>query len=490
MSFISFHFAIFFPVVLGLYFALPYRFRHVFLLAASLYFYAVWRPPYVLQMVGAILVSYYAGLLIEKTTEQHKRKAVLLGALGLLLGNLFLFKYYNFLVESLAVVLGKLSLPNGIPTLDLLLPIGISFYTFQLVSYVVDVYQGKFHAERNVITFAVYLSFFPQLVAGPIERAKDLLPQFYRNVDFDYGRVAAGLQLMLWGCFKKVAIADRLGPFVEQVYGNPRGYDGVATVVATFFFACQVYCDFSGYSDIAIGAAQTMGFKLTTNFNRPYFATSIQDFWKRWHITLSSWLSEYVFTPLTRSRILRVKWYYMILISLFLTFVVSGIWHGAQWTFVLWGALHGTYLVASMLTQKIRSRSVKFLRLDTAPRLHHGLRVAFTFSLVLFSYILFRASSVQDAIHMASGLLTGWQGVLAGTNPLIFARPKEDVVLAMFGVAVVLAVELLQNFGSVRAMVAARPVWVRWSLYYAQTASLVFFGAFYNNAQQFIYFQF
>jgi hypothetical protein len=486
MSFISFHFLLFFPLIFVLYFVAPYRYRCHLLLAASLYFYAVWRPPYVIQILAAVAVSYRAGVRIAAAPDRPAKKRITALAVVTLLANLFVFKYLDFFGQSLGGLFQALSLPYSVPVFDLLLPIGISFYTFQLVSYVVDVYYGRIEAEENPYTFATYLLFFPQLVAGPIERAKDLLPQFHRHHDFDYRQASLGLQLMLWGFFKKLVIADRLAPFVDQVYGNPAGYGGVATAMATLFFACQVYCDFSGYSDIAIGAAQALGYKLTANFNRPYFATSIQDFWKRWHITLSTWLSEYVFTPLSRSKVVRMKWFYQILLSLFLTFAASGLWHGAKWTFVFWGALHGIYLVTSMLTQKLRARAVKAFGLDRAPRLHHALRVGFTFSLVLASYLLFRAESLTGSMQLARNLLTGWS-----RGPvLFFAGREEEILFAMCGMMVVLGVEVLQTGGSVRERIAARPAWFRWSLYYAQAASVVLFGAFYSNLQQFIYFQF
>ncbi len=305
-----------------------------------------------------------------------------------------------------------------------------------------------------------------------------------------------GLKLMGWGLFKKVVVADRLAGLVQQVYGKPQDHDGVALTMATLLFAVQVYCDFSGYSDIAIGAAQTLGYKLMPNFERPYFAKSIQEFWKRWHISLSTWLTDYVYTPLTRSELIKLKWYYKFLASIFLTFIVSGLWHGAQWTYVTWGALHGLYLVSSMLTQRLRSRGVKLFRLDRAPTVHHGLRIAFTFTLVCISYIFFRASSMPDGLYIITHLFTGWGGASTGVlhpesavKGFIFAEHIAEFLVAIYGIAIVLLVDILQSYGSIRSLIAARPGWVRWSLYYAQVTNIVLLGT-YSNAQQFIYFQF
>ncbi len=492
MAFNSILFLVYFPAVLGLYFLLPVRLRPFLLLIASLLFYAAWRPPYLILFLGAISVSYYVGLKIHAAADPAKKKALLWAGITVLLGNLFFFKYFNFANDSLRAVFQWVSLPYDVPNLNLLLPIGISFYTFQKLSYLIDVYKGAIPPERSLFRFTLFASFFPQLVAGPIERAKDLLPQMHCAYDFDYARIRAGLQLMLWGFFKKVVIADRLAPFVEDVYGSPRNQDGVSVLLATFFFVWQVYCDFSGYSDIAIGAAQTLGITLTKNFNRPYFATSIQDFWKRWHITLSTWLTEYVYTPLTRTSLLKVKWFYMILGSLFLTFLASGVWHGANWTFVIWGALHGIYLVSSLLSKRFRANTVKLFRLTEVPRLHTALRVAFTFTLVMFSDIFFRANNVGDAGYLVGNLFSGWGGYLSGQTKPYFAGHLGllELALALYGIAVLLAVEWLQARGGIRERLALRPAWVRWSIYYAQLASVVLLGAYDGGNSQFIYFQF
>lgn len=490
MNFISYQFVVFFPLVLLGYFASPLRFRNPLLLAASLYFYAVWNPPYLLQVLCAIAVAFYCAIQIGRSEDPARRRRFLYLSLILLFGNLFVFKYLGFANESLRSLAHFVGLPYPASAINLLLPIGISFYTFQLVSYVVDVYKGLMPAETRYTQLAMYLMFFPHLVAGPIERAVNLLPQFSMPTRFDTQRLTFGMQLMLWGFFKKVVVADRLAPMVERTYGNPQDQAGLAFIFATICFGIQVYCDFSGYSDIAIGAAQCLGFKLTRNFNQPYSAVSIQDFWKRWHITLSTWLTDYVFTPLSRQKTFKIKWFYQILIALFLTFVASGIWHGAKWTFVVWGAFHGSCLVLSMLTQNWRRNVIAKLGLAQMPNLHLFLRRAMTLSLIFVSYVFFRANSLSDAVQ----ILWSIAGSVA-VNPSIGIRQftsgnTPELILGLVAGLAVFMIETGQTRGSIRVAISERPVWVQWSLYYASLTVVILLGAYYGNGQQFIYFQF
>lgn len=296
MIFNSLHYLIFFPIVCILYFLLPAKYRNALLLVASYYFYMSWNPIYVLLILTSTAVTYFCGIVSSKY-ERYK-KASLVTAIVVCIGILFAFKYMNFFIESLNQLLGIAGVTNGIPVFHVLLPVGISFYTFQSLSYAIDVYRGRQKVEKNFFTYALYISFFPQLVAGPIERSTALLPQFGETHNFDYARISDGLKMMLWGFFKKVVIADRVAVFVNTVYNNPQDHGGLQFIVATLFFAIQIYCDFSGYSDIAIGSAQIMGFKLMQNFDRPYFASSIIDFWNRWHISLSTWFRDYIYIPL------------------------------------------------------------------------------------------------------------------------------------------------------------------------------------------------
>ncbi len=484
MTFVSFHFAAFFAVVVLAYFSAPVRFRNALVLGASLYAFGLTRPVHVLQLLAAIGIGFWAGLRLEGAADRPAKQRILWISLVLILGDLVVFKYLDFFGQSLSWLLTPVVGPGAVPTFNLLLPIGISFYTFQLVSYLADVYFGRLSPERDFIAFAAYVTFFPKLASGPIERGKDLLPQFHAPRHFDYTNASFGLQLMAWGMFKKVVIADRVAPLVELVYGSPSSYGGGAVAMATFFFACQVYCDFSGYTDMALGAAQVLGFRLSKNFNRPYCAISIQDFWKRWHITLSSWLTDYVFTPLSRSRTLGLKWHHMLLVSLLVTFGVSGLWHGAKWTYVCWGLLHGIYMVTSTLTQPWRFRLVKGLGLQRMPWLHWAIRVGITFTLVSTSYLLFRADSLAVTRDLILRLGSGW-----GTSELFFAG-RSTFLLIVALVAFVILVEWLQAKGGVRLMLKTQPAWIRWSVYYAGALAIAVFGAFYEGSQQFLYFQF
>lgn len=489
MAFNSWQFVSFFAVAFVVYFLWPPKLRWIWLLAASIYFYGVWQPLLLLQIFAATAAGYWLALRIEKEPDKPHKKKILTWSVLLLVGNLFVFKYTGFVNESLRSMFGWVGVGYGVPEIKLLLPIGISFYTFQLVSYVVDVYRGTVPAERHFGIFAVYVCFFPKLVAGPIERPKSLIPQLHEEHKFDANQVALGLQLAGWGMFKKVVIADRLAPFVQQVYDGPTGMSGVAITLATLLFAVQVYCDFSGYTDIALGTAQMMGIRLSPNFERPYFAASIQEFWKRWHISLSNWLTDYIYTPLTRTKKIKIKWYYLMLISLFVTFVASGLWHGAQWTFVAWGALHGFYLVVAAMTQKRRRKIAKRLKLKKIPRLHHYNQVAQTFVLVCIAYILFQAKSMGDAWYMITHLASGWGSAASEVRDFVNGRWAE-LSFAAFGTVVVLGVDILQEKGSVREMLQLKPMWTRWALSTGLALSIALMGAFYNEGQEFIYFQF
>jgi len=490
MAFNSFHFLVYFPIVLGCYHALPHRFRWMLLLAASLYFYMAWRAAYVVLLLGAILVSYLAGIWIEEAEAPALKRRHLAFGLTVLLGNLFVFKYFNFFNDSVRAVVELMGLHYGLGALKLLLPIGISFYTFQKASYLIDIYRGKQKAERHLGIFALYSSFFPQLVAGPIERGPHLLPQFREEHRFDYAQVASGLRLMAWGFFKKTVVADRLAPFVNNVYSNPTEQVGTSLLLATLFFAFQVYCDFSGYSDIAVGCARTIGFRLVDNFRQPYFSSSIQEFWKRWHISLSSWLTDYVYTPFTRARWLKMHWYPKLLLSLLLTFLVSGLWHGANWTFVVWGALHGSYLIGALLLQKQRLRAVKALGLDRQPRLLKWINIASTFALVCIAYIFFRANTLSDAFYVLAHGFASIPQLRFGSISQFDHYAHNEFVLACLGIGVVMLNDYvtLNDFKLVKDL--WQKPWVRRSFDFAITAGIALFGAFYGGKQTFIYFEF
>jgi D-alanyl-lipoteichoic acid acyltransferase DltB (MBOAT superfamily) len=368
----------------------------------------------------------------------------------------------------------------GIPEFRIILPIGISFYTFQTLSYTIDVYRGKKEAERHLGVFALYVAFFPQLVAGPIERSTRLLPQFFRKYYFDYRRVTDGLQLMLWGFFKKLVIADRLAVYVNQVYNNPADYHGVPLILATYFFTFQIYCDFSGYSDIAIGAAQVMGYNLMENFKRPYFSKSITEFWRRWHISLSSWFRDYLYIPLGGNRVHKWRWYYNIIA----VFLLSGLWHGANWTFVVWGGLHGFYILFSLWTDNLRNKISSFLHTSRFPTIQKLFKVFITFHLVVFAWIFFRANSISDAFLILANItrIDSWQCSISG------ALNKIELIVAFLSILLLGVIHLIQAHTSVRTYLNGKPIWFRWACYYVIVFFITLFGKF--EEQQFIYFQF
>ncbi len=358
-----------------------------------------WKPEYVILIIISTIIDYYSGIMMEQEEKVENRKKFLYLSLFSNLGLLFTFKYFNFFSNSVLTVLNSFNLFYDSPTFKLLLPVGISFYTFQTLSYSIDVYKGKQKAEHHLGYFALYVSFFPQLVAGPIERSTRLLPQFYKKHEFNSKRVSDGIKLILWGFFKKVVIADRLAILVNHIYNDVQSYHGVTLLLATYFFAFQIYCDFSGYSDIAIGSAQILGYDLMKNFDRPYYAKSISEFWKRWHISLSTWFRDYLYIPLGGNRVNKARWYF----NLFVTFLVSGLWHGANWTFVIWGAIHGIYLIIAIWTKSIVDRFYLFIKLSNN-WIRKIIDIFVTFHLVLFAWIFFRANSFSDAIYVIKNI--------------------------------------------------------------------------------------
>jgi len=477
MLFNSFEFLLFFPVVTALYFALPHARRWPLLLAASCVFYMAFIPKYLLILAATIIVDYAAGILIERSDDKRLRRIYLVVSLVVTVAILAFFKYFNFLNDSVAQVARLIHWNYGVESLKIILPIGLSFHTFQSMSYVIEVYRGEQKAERHFGIYALYVMFYPQLVAGPIERPQNLLHQFREPHAFDYDRVAGGLKRMAFGLFKKVVIADALAELVDQVYGNVHGYTGAPLIFATVCFAWQIYCDFSGYSDIALGSAQVMGFRLMENFDRPYGARSVGDFWRRWHISLTTWFRDYVYIPLGGNRVAAGRRY----ANLFVTFLISGLWHGANWTYVAWGALNGAYLILSSWTAPVRLALAERTGLAARPRLHHVLQVAVTFSLICFAWIFFRANSMADAFYVVSHLFDGFRGAA------LRGRFAFDGFILFF-LLFMEYIHYVHRNGGLENLFAGRPAMVRWSLYYALAVFTVLFGSY--SQQRFIYFQF
>ncbi|OHD64075.1 MAG: hypothetical protein A2176_08680 [Spirochaetes bacterium RBG_13_51_14] len=537
MFFNSYKFAIFFIVVVGLFFAMPHRFRWLFLLAASYFYYLFWDPKYALLILTTTLIVYSTALAMHERSVRVKKLCVALSVVSNL-GILFLFKYFNFFNDNIKDLFTALGLPYSVPALNLLLPVGISFYTFQALSYTIDVYRGVRQPERHLGIFALYVSFFPVILSGPIERSTTLLPQFYRETEFDYDRVTDGLKLMAWGFFQKFVIADRLSLYVNMVYGNPQSFPGLPLLAATYLFAIQVYCDFSGYTDVAIGTAQVMGFKLTPNFRRPYFAETLGELWRRWHISLISWFRDYLYIPLGGNRVPRWRWY----INMMIVFTFSGLWHGAQWTFVIWGSMNGLMLILGRITQRARDwirESIFRGVMETPPAAYFALAAALcapavwltigagsgaggwilsaacglgaaalglmkmrkavwdrfitavkklwmvfaTFHLFVLGAVFFRSRSVSDALYIITHF--------AGTNFKMLALTFDAISLALMVLLTLLlyVIHYIQeNRGSIRVMIRGKSAWVRWALYFFLCSGIALLG--FRGTQQFIYFRF
>ena len=476
MLFDSFQFLFFFLAVTTLYFVLPFRVRWFLLLISSCYFYMAFVPIYILILIFTIIIDYFAGIFIEGASGA-KRKFFLICSLVANIGVLSFFKYYNFLSQNLNFLFHSFGLTTSVPYLQILLPIGLSFHTFQAMSYTIEVYRGHEAAEKNFGIYSLYVMFYPQLVAGPIERPQNLLHQFRTKYPFDYDRIADGLKMILWGFFKKIVIADRLAIYVNATYNHPQEHTGLTLTLATFFFAFQIYCDFSGYSDIAIGSAKVMGFKLMTNFNRPYFAKNISEFWKRWHISLSTWFRDYLYISLGGNRVAVPRWYF----NLFIVFLISGLWHGANWTYVLWGAINGFYLVFAIITHQLRSKLDKLTGLSKNPKLHKAFNIIITFLLSCFAWIFFRANNIDDAFLIIKKVFT-FKGPLFIQNPSM-------VIYSFTGIFILLFVDMKKEFykGSF-SFFNHQNWWVRNLSYATLVIIILLMGVF--DGGQFIYFQF
>jgi D-alanyl-lipoteichoic acid acyltransferase DltB (MBOAT superfamily) len=439
-----------------------------------------WNYKYIILILFTTLVDYAVGLLIPQAKSRKLKKLYLLMSIFANLGMLFFFKYINFFSSNLNSIFESYNVFRGMPVFSFLLPVGISFYTFQSLSYTIDVYKGKKEPERHLGIFACYVAFFPQLVAGPIERSTSLLPQFYKAHRFEYQRIRNGIILIVWGLFKKVAIADRLAEYVNIVYSDPSGFSGLQEILATFFFTFQIYCDFSGYSDIAIGTAMILGFQLMTNFRRPYFAQSIREFWQRWHISLSTWFRDYIYISLGGNRVVKWRWYYNLLI----TFLISGFWHGANWTFIIWGSLHGIYIILGYVTSRWREKAAGWIGLSSKSRTGYLINLAWTFSLVGIGWIFFRANNIYDVREIFVNILDFSSYNL---NLQLFHFPA-DFYLSFMLIGFLLIVEAGQEKFSLVQKLSFQPRMVKWAMMITILISIFILGKW--NEVDFIYFQF
>ncbi len=469
MLFNSFAYLLFFPSVALLYYLIAPKYRWLFLLVCSYYFYMNWKPIYALLIFASTAITYFGALRVAKAKSTKAKRNYLYASLVSNLGILFLFKYYNFFNESVFSILDLMGIRIMLPHFDLLLPVGISFYTFQSIGYIVDVYREKIQPETHFGKYALFISFFPQLVAGPIERSASLLPQLNKIAVFDYDKAIEGLKLIIWGYYMKVVVADRLAIYVDAVYNNSEQHGSITLIMATILFSFQIYCDFAGYSNIAIGSARIMGIDLVTNFKRPYFARSISDFWKRWHISLSTWLKDYVYIPLGGNRVGKGRNYF----NLMATFLISGLWHGANWTFVIWGALNGVYQVFyKMLVLKTDNNAV------VGHRAKILLNIGLTFVLVCFSRIFFRADSLDDAVMIIKRIFS-FEGS-------IFFGEMSSLVFSLFAIFTLLVKDYIdeRNIGFALSTTSG----YQYSLYTAMVVTILLIGVF--DGSQFIYFQF
>lgn len=398
MLFNSLSFLLFFPILCIAFFLIPSkqtRIRNILLLVASYYFYMNWKAEFAVLLLSSTLVTYFCSRGIAKSNEKKTKKSLLVLSIIFNIGLLFLFKYYNFFAVSIENALSWSGLRIDIPEFSLLLPVGISFYTFKALGYTIDVYRGTTPVEKDFITYSLFVSFFPQLAAGPIDRANNLLPQLKMPHSFDYERALGGAKIMLWGYFLKLVLADRCGIYVDAIFNNVDYHNGGSYLIASLLFTFQIYGDFAGYSLIAIGVAKVMGYDLMENFRRPYFASSVGEFWHRWHISLSTWFRDYVYIPLGGNRVSKARCYF----NLFITFLVSGIWHGANWTFFVWGALHGILLCIE------KAVGISKQKYAGTSRFFHCLC---TFILVTIAWVFFRADSLSDAVTVITGIFTNW----------------------------------------------------------------------------------
>ena len=467
MSFHSLEFALFFALVVTLYYAAPFARRQFVLLAASVLFYLSFAAQNIYVLAGLICAGYAVGHLIDRAPTQAMRKFWLVAALVTDLGLMAMFKYSP---EVIGKSFGAI-------------PIGLSFHTFQAISYAIDVYRGRLAPERSFPVFALYIMFFPQIAAGPIERPGDMLPQFYKAHPFRYENVVGGLQLMVWGIFQKYIVADTLAT-ISYTFTNR--LSGPEVAFGSICFSFQIFCDFAGYSEIALGAAQVMGLRLTRNFNAPFFADSMAEYWKRWHISLSQWMRDYVFFPLCgrRPRMPRVC------ASIMVVFLANALWHGARITYLVSGLLHGTYRVAELLGSRAISRAGWSLD-DRWRRPVRWLRISVVFSLMTFAFIFFRGQSLSDSLDVVSRLFHGWGSIFQHTTSAGIRGDRWPVVLiakALGLIVLIQTVQVLRMRGPLRPRIAAMPYWCRWSLYYSSALAVVLLAP--PTVSPFIYFAF
>jgi alginate O-acetyltransferase complex protein AlgI len=484
LLFNSFEFLVFFLLTTLVYFVIKHQYRWAFLLFASCVFYMYFVPIYILILFLTISIDYFTGILIEKSGGR-KKKWFLVSSIVINISLLSFFKYFNFFIENLNSISVSLGSTSSYNYLSIILPIGLSFHTFQAMSYTIEVYRGNQKAERHFGIYSLYVMFYPQLVAGPIERPQNMLSQFHEKHQFRFENFFSGLRWMLWGLFKKVVVADRLAIMVDNIYNGSGQASGIEWIGATILFAIQIYCDFSGYSDMALGSARIMGFDLMLNFKQPYFSKNISEFWLRWHISLSTWFKDYLYIPLGGNRVNLRRWCF----NIFFVFLISGLWHGANWTFIIWGALHAVFLIVSELRKKYINPLIKFdLNFDF-------LNVLLTFLLVSFAWIFFRANSIDQALHICKVIFNVYdpyyfqiyKSNLYGLPGTIFGLSNWKFFMSLTVIPFLFYSDYLISSKKMNVLINSKPMY-SWSIYYILILLILLFGVFDTN--QFIYFQF
>ncbi len=486
MIFNSLEFILFFIVVVALYFSIPHRVRWVLLLAASYIFYMAWRAELIVLILFSTLVNYWVSHQIYRSDGKKKRNLLIL-SLVVNFGLLLIFKYFMFLSDSAYLLMSQLGLSVAPSEFDIILPMGISFYTFQAAAYTIDVYRGQIAPVKNYGKFSLFITFFPQLVAGPIERSKNLIPQFDEVHHFDLSRMMGGLKLMAWGFFQKVVIADRIAVCVNTIYGDVTSYSGLTFVLASTLFAFQIYCDFGGYSHIAMGAAKVLGFDLMKNFDRPFLSKDIREFWKRWHVSLSSWFMDYLYIPLGGSRHGFVKKQRNLLI----TFALSGLWHGANWTYLVWGMINGVFIIFENVVDKLVGKTIE-IKVRVLSNLVDVCKILFTFAFFVFSVIFFRANSLLDGLYIVEHLLWGFRQWL--TPQYLYETITNlglnlyEIKVIFLSICILMGAEILLGEQFHQRLFQSKSI-LNTAFFGVLVGLILTWGVFYN-AGTFIYFQF
>ncbi len=511
MLFNTIEFLFFMPILFLAYYIVPKRFQWIILLFFSIVFYLFSVPVFILYVLGTIVTTYFGALFLGFTVKpakrnleeasnnvvfddiprvnHRKRKVIIFSVIVINVGILFITKYLSFSISLLNSLMNRLHFNHTLPVFSIVQPLGISFYTLQALGYIIDVYRNKYIPEKNLAKHALYILYFPQIVQGPIGRCDLLSAQLFRGNHFDYTQVKFGLQLVLWGFFKKLVIADRCGILVNEVFTNYQNYSGYQILIASLFYTVQIYADFSGFTDIAIGVSQSLGIKLSDNFKQPYFSRSIQDFWRRWHISLSSWFRDYIYFPLGGNRKGELRKY----LNVILVFVISGLWHGVGFNYIAWGLLHGSYQVVGALTKNFKGKLARCLGLDMQSRVYHALQVAINLFLINLSWIFFRAEGFRKAIFMIESMVLGiiQQKSVGG---LFYSLGLNEIEFLILTIAIILAffVSLQQRRKSIRVVLSQQPLIARWPIYILALASVVLLGLYgpASPASPFIYYNF